>query len=79
MNDILQGIRQVKVLMSDIDLASHEQSSGISQVHIAIMQIGKATQENATLVENSQQTAAALSEQGRHLSQLVSVFKISER
>jgi len=36
-------------------------------------------QENATLVENSQQTAAALSEQGRHLSQLVSVFKISER
>ncbi|QQN34449.1 Cache 3/Cache 2 fusion domain-containing protein [Rahnella aceris] len=79
MNDILQGIRQVKVLMSDIDLASHEQSSGISQVNIAIMQIGKATQENATLVENSQQTAAALSEQGRHLSQLVSVFKISER
>ena len=79
MNHILQGIRQVKVLMSDIDIASHEQSSGISQVNIAIMQIGKATQENATLVENSQQTAAALSEQGRHLSQLVSVFKISER
>lgn len=79
MSDILQGIRQVKVLMSDIDVASHEQSSGISQVNIAIMQIGKATQENATLVENSQQTAAALSEQGRHLSQLVSVFKISER
>ncbi|MBF7979568.1 MULTISPECIES: methyl-accepting chemotaxis protein [Rahnella] len=79
MSDILAGIRQVKVLMSDIDVASHEQSSGISQVNIAIMQIGKATQENATLVENSRQTAAALSEQGRHLSQLVSVFKISER
>jgi methyl-accepting chemotaxis protein len=79
MSNILQGIRQVKVLMSDIDVASHEQSSGISQVNIAIMQIGKATQENATLVENSQQTAAALSEQGRHLAQLVSVFKISDR
>lgn len=79
MSNILQGIRQVKVLMSDIDIASHEQSAGISQVNIAIMQIGKATQENATLVENSQQTAAALSEQGRHLSQLVSVFKISQR
>lgn len=79
MSNILQGINQVKVLMSDIDVAAHEQSSGISQVNIAIMQIGKATQENATLVENSQQTAAALSEQGRHLSQLVSVFKISER
>lgn len=79
MINILQGIRQVKVLMSDIDIASHEQSAGISQVNIAIMQIGKATQENATLVENSQQTAAALSEQGRHLSQLVSVFKISQR
>ncbi|WP_047609107.1 methyl-accepting chemotaxis protein [Rahnella aquatilis] len=79
MSHILQGINQVKVLMSDIDVASHEQSSGISQVNIAIMQIGKATQENATLVENSQQTVAALSEQGRHLSQLVSVFKISER
>ncbi|WP_188472924.1 methyl-accepting chemotaxis protein [Hafnia psychrotolerans] len=79
MSNILQGIRQVKILMSDIDVASHEQSAGISQVNIAIMQIGKATQENATLVENSQQTAAALSEQGRHLSQLVSVFKISER
>lgn len=79
MSNILQGIRQVKVLMSDIDVASHEQSSAISQVNIAIMQIGKAKQENATLVENSQQTAAALSEQGRHLSKLVSVFKISER
>jgi len=79
MSNILQGIRQVKVLMSDIDVASHEQSSGISQVNIAIMQIGKATQENTTLVENSQQTAAALSEQGRHLAQLVSVFKISDR
>jgi methyl-accepting chemotaxis protein len=78
MSNILQGIRQVKVLMSDIDIASHEQSAGISQVNIAIMQIGKATQENATLVESSQQTAAALSEQGRHLSQLVSVFKISQ-
>lgn len=76
MSDILQGIHQVRLLMNDIDVASHEQSAGISQVNVAIMQIGKATQENALLVESSQQMASSLSEQGQHLSRLVSIFKI---
>lgn len=78
MRDILESIEGVETLMKDIDTASHEQSIGISQVNIAIMQIGKATQENATLVEHSQHTADALGNQGRHLSEVVSVFKISE-
>ena len=77
MSDILQGIRQVSALMHDIDVASHEQSAGISQVNVAIMQIGKATQENAMLVEHSHQTTESLSEQGQHLSRVVSLFKIS--
>ncbi|MBS0969221.1 Cache 3/Cache 2 fusion domain-containing protein [Nissabacter archeti] len=76
MNDILSRVQQVRMIVSDIDVASHEQSAGIGQVNIAIVQIGQATQENAILVSSSEETAAALNQKGQHLKKLVSMFRL---
>lgn len=78
MDDLRNRIQQVSTIVNDIDIASREQSAGIGQVNIAIVQIGQATQENTILVSNSEQTAHVLRQKGHHLSELVSVFRIQE-
>ncbi|WJV61835.1 hypothetical protein PCO87_18575 [Pectobacteriaceae bacterium C52] len=65
-------------IVNDIDTASREQSMGIDQVNNAINQIGLAIHKNASLVQNSDQTAHELRQKGHHLSELVSVFRIQD-
>lgn len=76
MEDIVGRIEQVKVLMSEINVASKEQSQGIGQVNLAMNHIGQATHQNTELVANSEQTAQELSRKGHHLTHLVSVFTL---
>lgn len=76
MEEIVGRIGQVKALMSDINIASREQSAGIGQVNIAMTQIGQATHQNTGLVSTSEETAQDLSRKGHHLTQLVSVFTL---
>jgi len=76
MEDIVGRIGQVKVLMSEINVASKEQSAGIGQVNIAMNQIGQATHQNTELVSTSEATAQELSRKGHHLTDLVSVFTL---
>ena len=76
MENIVTRIEQVKALMGEIDVASHEQSAGIGQVNIAMSQIGQATHHNTEMVAQSEQTASELSQKGHHLNQLVSVFTL---
>ncbi|MCU5773632.1 Cache 3/Cache 2 fusion domain-containing protein [Erwiniaceae bacterium BAC15a-03b] len=76
MDNIVTRIDQVKALMGEIDVASHEQSAGIGQVNIAMSQIGQATHHNTEMVARSEQTAAELSQKGHHLTHLVSVFSL---
>lgn len=76
MENIVIRIEQVKALMGEIDVASHEQSAGIGQVNIAMSQIGQATHHNTEMVAQSEQIASELSQKGHHLNQLVSVFTL---
>ncbi|QDX29039.1 methyl-accepting chemotaxis protein [Dickeya poaceiphila] len=76
MDDLLQRSQQVSTIVNDIDLASREQALGIEQVNVAISQIGQAIHQNASLVQNSVNTAQGLREKGHHLSDVVSVFAI---
>lgn len=78
MDDLQQRIHQLSKIINEIDTASREQSMGIEQVNIAVVQIGQATHKNTELVSNSEQTAQALRQKGHHLNELVSVFRISE-
>jgi methyl-accepting chemotaxis protein len=76
MQGIVQQVGQVRAIMSEISVASREQSGGIEQINLAVTQIGEATQQNATMVGDAELAAAELRDQAVRLAQVVSVFKL---
>jgi methyl-accepting chemotaxis protein len=78
MTNVVDSIRRVTDIMSEITAASQEQSQGIEQVNGAIMEMDDVTQQNAALVEEAAAAAGALQEQAANLNQVVSVFKLDE-
>ena len=76
MDEIVESVKRVTDIMSDITAASQEQTSGIEQINQAISQMDEVTQQNASLVEEAAAAAAALQDQASNLSQVVSVFKL---
>ncbi len=77
MVEVVDSIRRVTDIMSEIMAASQEQSSGIEQVNQAIVQMDQVTQQNAALVEEAAAAADSLSKQAVDLAQAVSIFKIN--
>ncbi len=76
MEEIVNSIRGVTVMMSEISAASAEQTSGIEQVNMAIGQMDDVTQQNAALVEQAAAAAESLEEQAQSLSDTVAQFKV---
>ncbi|MFI3155694.1 MAG: methyl-accepting chemotaxis protein [Methylococcaceae bacterium] len=76
MEDIVNSIRGVTAIMSQISAASVEQTSGIEQVNLAICQMDDVTQQNAALVEQATAAAQSLEEQTQHLKITVAHFKM---
>ncbi|MDO6408393.1 methyl-accepting chemotaxis protein [Pantoea phytobeneficialis] len=76
MQHIVEHITQVKALMGEINVAAQEQAAGIGQVNLAMNHISQATHQNSDLVTESEATAQSLSQQGHHLTQLVSIFHL---
>jgi methyl-accepting chemotaxis protein len=76
MEEIVNSIRGVTVMMSEISAASAEQTSGIEQVNQAIGQMDDVTQQNAALVEQAAAAAESLEEQAQSLSDTVAQFKV---
>ncbi|MBJ9965099.1 methyl-accepting chemotaxis protein [Burkholderia seminalis] len=76
MRDIVARVDQVRTLIGEISAASHEQSTGIEQVNLAVTQIGDATQQNAMLISDAERAAVALRDQAAQLSDAVSVFRL---
>jgi len=64
--------------MGEISAASHEQSSGVSQIGEAVTQMDQTTQQNAALVEEMAAAASGLNNQAQSLVQAVAVFKLSD-
>ncbi|WP_312511459.1 methyl-accepting chemotaxis protein [Massilia sp.] len=75
MQEIVDSINRVTTIMSDIAMASQEQSAGIEQVNGAIAQMDQVTQQNAALVEEAAAASSAMREQADALAQLVSTFR----
>ncbi|VUZ26433.1 Methyl-accepting chemotaxis protein III [uncultured Comamonas sp.] len=76
MDEIVQGVRRVGDLISEITASAGEQRDGITQVKVAVTQLDQMTQQNAALVEESAAAAAALREQAARLEQVISVFEV---
>jgi len=76
MDEIVASVRRVASLMSEIASASVEQSTGIDEINLAVIQTDSMTQQNAALVQEASRTAAGLQEQAVALSKTVSDFNL---
>jgi methyl-accepting chemotaxis protein len=76
MDEVVASVRRVTDIIGEITAASHEQSSGIEQINLAITQMDEVTQQNAALVEEAAAAAGSLQDQAENLVKTVSVFKV---
>ncbi|WP_119157938.1 methyl-accepting chemotaxis protein [Caldimonas tepidiphila] len=77
MKGIVEAVRRLGDIVSEIAAASSEQSGGIGQVNQAVGQLDRMTQQNAALVEESAAAAESLRQQARQLSGLVNGFRLA--
>ncbi|MBQ5940766.1 methyl-accepting chemotaxis protein [Massilia sp. AB1] len=76
MTEVVDSVKRVTAIMSEILAASREQSAGIDQINLAITGMDQGTQQNAALVEEAAAASQAMSEQARHLAEVASVFQL---
>ncbi len=76
MNEVVDSVRRVTAIMSEITVASREQSAGIEQVNHAIIEMDDATQQNAALVEQAAAAAQSMQDQAATLAKMVDTFKV---
>ena len=78
MTEIVASVKRVTDIIGEISSASDEQTTGIEQINLAIMQMDQVTQRNAALVEEAAAAAGAMQQEGAALVQVVSIFKLDE-
>jgi len=77
MGDIVAQVRRVNDMLSEISGATAQQTTGISQINDAVLQLDQVTQQNAALVEESAAAAESLKQQAARLVSAVSVFRLA--
>ena len=75
LEQIIDSVRSVSTLVSEIDGASQEQARGIGQVNTAVTQMDGMTQQNAAMVEEASAASNSMSHEAGKLLQLVQFFK----
>ncbi|WP_428718384.1 methyl-accepting chemotaxis protein [Undibacterium curvum] len=79
MQEVVNSVKRVTDIMSEITAASREQEIGIEQVNQAIITMDGVTQQNAALVEQAAAAAKSLQDQAEELVQVVGVFKLQNQ
>ncbi len=73
---INQGVHLVSQTIQDVNSSAQEQAIGVSQINLAVNSLDKDTQENATIVEMTSETAKTLKQEASQLSAIVLKFKV---
>ncbi len=73
---INQGVHLVSQSIQDVNSSAQEQAIGVSQINLAVISLDKDTQENATIVEMTSETAKTLKQEASQLSAIVLKFKV---
>lgn len=68
---IVDNVKQVSVLASEITVASQEQSLGVNQINLAIGEVDKVTQSNAAISEEAASASEELNGQAQALDGMV--------
>ena len=76
LGEIVESIKSVAYIISDIANASNEQSTGIEQINKALTQMDEVTQQNSALVEENAATAKALENQAKDMGEQVEFFRV---
>jgi methyl-accepting chemotaxis protein len=76
LDEIVQSVKRVTDIVTEIAAASKEQSTGIEQVNKATMQMDQVTQANASQTEEMSSTAQGLSANAEQLQALVASFQL---
>lgn len=76
MTELVANAQRMNDLLAEISTAAAEQSSGVSQVGLAVNELDRMTQQNAALVEETAAAAAALNDSAIGLANEVSRFKL---
>lgn len=77
LSEIVNSVKRVTDIVSEIAAASREQLVGIEQVNKAVSQMDRVTQGNASQTEEMSGTASALLSHAVQLSELVSRFQLN--
>jgi len=76
MDEIVQSVRRVNDVMSEIAAASTEQLSGVEQVSRAVTQMDQVVQQNAALVAETSASTERMATQTEQLVAAVAKFKL---
>ena len=76
--EIVASVKKVSDIISEIAVASEEQSSGIGQVNQAVTQMDQMTQQNAALVEQAAAASESMDEESRSLIDLMQFFNVGD-
>ncbi len=76
MNRIVEAIGRVSQMVDDVTRAAGEQANGISQVHEAVSEMDRNTQQNAAMVEEAAAAAATLRQQAEGLVASLARFRL---
>ncbi|WP_252271490.1 methyl-accepting chemotaxis protein [Pseudomonas subflava] len=77
LDEIVPNIQKTSDLVQEITAASQEQSSGASQINIAMGQMNQITQQNASASEELAATAEEMNSQAGQLLELIGYFRLS--
>jgi methyl-accepting chemotaxis protein len=77
LNEIVDSVKRVAGIVTEIAAANHEQTAGVQQVEEAIAQMENLSQRNASLVEESTAALASVNDQAGRLMQQVGVFRVA--
>ncbi|WP_176460850.1 methyl-accepting chemotaxis protein [Janthinobacterium sp. PC23-8] len=78
MGQVVASVQQLATIMSEITVASREQSAGIGEINTAVTHMDAMTQQNAALVEQAAAAAESLQEQAVDLAQAVAMFRLGD-
>jgi len=77
MTEMVSNANEISQLLSEVSLATNEQSKGVAEVVKAIHQLDTHTQQNAALVEETSAAAGSLSDQATKLTGEIARFVVA--
>ncbi len=78
LGEIVDSIKKVADIVSEISAASNEQATGIEQINSAVANMDEMTQQNSALVEENAAAAKTLRDQSEGMHQRMTFFRVDE-